>query len=150
MRTVLRSGSVFDGTGTDPYPADVVIDDGILAEIAPDVALRADDYVIDVSGRTVLPGLIDCHVHAVVSGQDPVSLMAEPFSYQLYAAGRNLMRTLDVGVTTVCDAGGADLGMKQATAEGLIDGPDIVPAITILGQTAGTPTAGRCTATRIG
>ncbi len=137
MRTVLSSATVFDGTGSDPFAADIVIDDGAIVELASDVSTRPDDTVIDAAGSTVLPGLIDCHVHAVASGKDPVSLMQEPFSYQFYAAQRNLERTLDVGVTTVRDAGGADLGMKQATAEGLIDGPDIVPAITILGQTGG-------------
>jgi imidazolonepropionase-like amidohydrolase len=137
MRTVLRSATVFDGTGSDPYPADVAITDDIVTDVGPDIAPQDGDTVFDLAGRTVLPGLIDCHVHAVASGKDPLALMQEPFSYQFYAAQQNLQRTLDVGVTTVRDAGGADLGMKQATAEGLIDGPDIVPAIAILGQTGG-------------
>ncbi len=137
MRTVLRSVTVFDGTGSDPFSADVGIEDGVITDVGPDLTAADGDTVLDLAGHTVLPGLIDCHVHAVASGKDPLALMQEPFSYQFYAAQQNLQRTLDVGVTTVRDAGGADLGMKQATAEGLIDGPDIVPAIAILGQTGG-------------
>lgn len=137
MRTVLRSARVFDGSGSDPFDADVVLEDGTIIEVGPGVQAGDGDTVIDIAGQTVLPGLIDCHVHAVASGKDPLTLMQEPFSYQFYAAQQNLQRTLDVGVTTVRDAGGSDLGMKQASAEGLIDGPDIVPAIAILGQTGG-------------
>jgi imidazolonepropionase-like amidohydrolase len=95
------------------------------------------DVQIDATGLTVLPGLIDCHVHAVFSGMDSVKLASEPFSYQFYAAQRNLMKTLDAGVTTVRDAGGADLGVKKAVADGLMDGPDMVIAVTVLSQTGG-------------
>lgn len=137
MRTVLRSVTVFDGSGSDPYPADVAFESGTITEVGPAIAAADGDTVLDLPGRTVMPGLIDCHVHAVASGQDPLTLMQEPFSYQFYAAQQNLRRTLDVGVTTVRDAGGADLGMKLATETGLIDGPDIVPAVSILGQTGG-------------
>jgi len=137
MRTVLRSAKLFDGTGSDPFAADLAIENGVITAVGPDLPAAAGDTVVDLAGSTVLPGLIDCHVHAVASGKDPLALMQEPFSYQFYGAQQNLQRTLDVGVTTVRDAGGADLGMKQATEEGLIDGPDIVPAITILGQTGG-------------
>ncbi|WP_029138051.1 metal-dependent hydrolase family protein [Nakamurella lactea] len=137
MRTILRGGTVFDGTGTDPYPADVVLDGSVITSVGSGPEFQPGDRVIDLSGHTVLPGLIDCHVHAVFSGVDTLALMQEPFSYQFYAAQRNLQRTLDIGVTTVRDAGGADLGMKQATDEGLIDGPDLQTAVTVLSQTGG-------------
>lgn len=137
MRTVITHGQIFDGTGSTPFVADLVIDDGIITELGRDIAPGPDDEVIDAAGATILPGLIDCHVHVTASGKDPLAALQEPFSYQFYEAARNLERTLDVGVTTVRDAGGADLGIKQAVADGLIDGPDVVPAITILGQTGG-------------
>ena len=139
MTTILTSGAVFDGTGSAPSPGTVVIEDGFIAAVGDDVDVNAwpGADVVDLGGRTVLPGLIDCHVHAVFSGMDVLKLAQEPFSYQFYAAQQNLARTLDLGVTTVRDAGGSDLGMKQATEEGLIDGPDLHIAISILGQTGG-------------
>ena len=139
MTTILTSGAVFDGTGSAPSPGTVVIEDGLIAAVGDDVDVNAwpGADVVDLGGRTVLPGLIDCHVHAVFSGMDVLKLAQEPFSYQFYAAQQNLARTLDLGVTTVRDAGGSDLGMKQATEEGLIDGPDLHIAISILGQTGG-------------
>jgi imidazolonepropionase-like amidohydrolase len=137
--TILTSAAVFDGTGSAPYPADVVLRAGLVIAVGPGAAAGAgpDATIVDLAGQTILPGLIDCHVHAVLSGADALAIAQEPFSYQFYAAQRNLARTLDLGVTTVRDAGGADLGMKQATEDGLIDGPDLRVAISILGQTGG-------------
>jgi len=138
MRTVLTGGRVFDGSGADPAPADVAVESGVILALGtPGTVVRDGDAVVDIAGQTVLPGLIDCHVHSVFSGMDTMKLMQEPFSYQFYAAQQNLRATMDVGITTVRDAGGADLGMKQATEEGLIDGPDLVLAVTVLGQTGG-------------
>lgn len=146
MRTILRSVQVFDGTGADPFDADVTIDDTTITSVRPRGSAgsgdagdsgESADVVLDLPGHTVLPGLIDCHVHAVCTDVDTLKMLQEPFSYQFYAAQRNLARLLDVGITTVRDAGGSDLGMKQATEDGLIDGPDLQIAISILGQTGG-------------
>lgn len=139
MRTLLSGARVFDGTGSDPLRADLVLDGGVIAEVLADGAQPSApvEQTHHVAGHTILPGLIDCHVHATMSGADSLRLMQEPFSYQFYAAQRNLARTLDLGITTVRDAGGADLGIQVATAEGLIDGPDLRLAISILGQTGG-------------
>ncbi|MFC9840596.1 amidohydrolase family protein [Rhodococcus sp. NPDC127530] len=133
-RIVLHGCQVIDGTGAAPAAADVVIEDGIIVDVGR--GLDGDEGV-DVSGLTVMPGFIDCHVHTVFSGVDQQRMLQEPFSYQFYAAARNMALTLDTGVTTVRDAGGADLGMKQAVADGLIEGPRLLTAITVLGQTGG-------------
>lgn len=134
MRTVLYGGAVFDGTGAPPQRADVAIEDRVIVEIG--TGLDADEG-IDATGMTVMPGLIDAHVHAVLSGKDTLGLLQEPFSYQFFEAARNLSRTLDGGVTTVRDAGGSDLGVKQAVQDGLIDGPDMLITVSPLGQTGG-------------
>ncbi|WP_326835462.1 amidohydrolase family protein [Amycolatopsis rhabdoformis] len=133
-RTVLRGGRVLDGTGALPADGDVAIEHGRIAEVGPGLD---GDTEIDVTGRTILPGFLDCHVHVVFSGVDPFRMQHEPFSYQFYAAARNLAATVDTGVTTVRDAGGADAGMKKALSDGLIEGPRLRTAITVLGQTGG-------------
>lgn len=134
MRTLIQGGDVFDGSGSAPSQADVVVESGRIV----DVGIGLDgDSAIDATGMTVLPGLIDCHVHVIASGVDVVKQASEPFSYQFYAAQRNLMRTLDIGVTTVRDAAGADLGMKYAVADGSIDGSDLSISISLLSQTGG-------------
>ncbi len=95
------------------------------------------DEAVDASGCALLPGLFDCHVHVIISTIDLLALLQQPFSYQFYQAARNLERTLDRGLTTVRDAGGADLGVKQAVEDGLISGPRLRIAVSVLGQTGG-------------
>ena len=137
MTILLRGGNVFDGTGVAPVGADVRVAESRIEAVGDRLEPTPADEVVDLAGRTLVPGMIDCHVHSVFSGMDAMRLMQESFSYQFYAAERNLAKTLDVGITTVRDAGGADLGMQEATADGMIDGPDLVLAITVLGQTGG-------------
>jgi imidazolonepropionase-like amidohydrolase len=73
----------------------------------------------------------------MVSGVDLVRRLQRPFSYQFFEAARNLAATLDCGITTVRDAGGADLGVQRAVNDGLIDGPRMQIAISALSQTGG-------------
>ena len=135
-RTVFRGGSVFDGTPTAPAPGDVVIEDGRVVEVgAP--GLDGDDAV-DCSGLVVLPGLFDCHTHVTFSGDlDLQRRLAKPFSYRYFEAVGNLERSLRIGLTTVREAGGADLGVKEAVERGLVRGPRMQIAITMLSQTGG-------------
>ena len=133
-RTVFRGGNVFDGTGAVPAPAEVIVEDGRIVDVGP--GLDADESV-DVSGRTLLPGMFDCHVHLTLSHLDTLRAMEDPFSYQFFAAARNLRLTLETGITSVRDAWGADLGVKQALADGLIQGPRVQASIAMLSQTGG-------------
>jgi imidazolonepropionase-like amidohydrolase len=133
-RTLFAGGLVFDGTGSAPERADVLVSDGVIADVGTD--LDADD-VVDCQGTTLLPGLFDCHVHVVVSEIGLLTRVQRPFSYQFYGAARNLARTLALGITTVRDAGGADLGIKQAVADGLIPGPRMQIAVSMISPTGG-------------
>ena len=133
-RILFQGGRVFDGTGSPLAEADVVVEAGRILEVGSGLD---GDQAVDAGGATLLPGLFDCHVHVVVSTIDLLVGLQQPFSYQFYAAARNLERTLDRGITTVRDAGGADLGVKQAVDDGLISGPRLRIAISVLGQTGG-------------
>lgn len=133
-RVLLHGGQVFDGTGTAPQPADIVVEDGSIVDVGSDLD---GDIGVDVSGATVLPGIIDSHVHVTASGVDLMRRLNQPFSYQFYEAAKHLKATLEAGVTTVRDAGGADLGIQQAVADGLIPGPNLLLAVNIIGQTGG-------------
>jgi imidazolonepropionase-like amidohydrolase len=136
MRTVISGGVVFDGTGAAPAAADVVVDDETGRIV--DVGAGLDgDRAVDVGGRGVLPGLIDAHVHVVVSHFDLVRSLEMPFSLQFYEAAANLATTLALGITTVRDAGGADLGVKAAVERGMIPGPRMQVSLSMLSQTGG-------------
>jgi len=133
-RTVLSGGRVFDGTGSPIADADVVISEGKIADVGP--GLDGDEQV-DVSGLTIAPGFFDCHVHVMASGIDLVRRLQRPFSFQFFQAAQNLEATLDCGITTIRDAGGADLGVQRAVEDGLVDGPRMQIAISALSQTGG-------------
>jgi imidazolonepropionase-like amidohydrolase len=132
---VFAGGTVFDGTGAPAEPADVLIEDGRIAEVG--TGLDGDE-VVDASGCTVLPGLFDCHTHVTMSGDlDLNRRLNRPFSIKYFEAAANLAATLRIGITSVRDAGGADLGVQTAVERGLVPGPRMQIAIAMLSQTGG-------------
>jgi imidazolonepropionase-like amidohydrolase len=133
-RTVLSGGNVFDGTGRDPARADIAVEDGRIVGLGTGLD---GDSIVDVAGRTVLPGLFDCHIHVCVSNADLWGSVQQPFSLQFYEAEANLRKTLAIGITSARDAGGADLGIKEAVASGMIAGPRLQISIIMLSQTGG-------------
>ena len=142
---LLQGGLVFDGTGSRGgggagAVADVAFEDGKISAVGASLPTDglAPEQIVDCSGKTVVPGLIDCHVHFMVDGNfSPAAHGQTPFSYNFYEAAERMRRTLEVGVTTVREAGGSDLGVKVAQEKGLISGPRMQIAITILSQTGG-------------
>lgn len=133
-RTIYAGGLIVDGTGVDPATGDIAVSDGRIVQIGP--GLDGDERV-DVTGKGILPGLFDCHIHAMVTTIDQMRNIHTPFSYRFYQAMHNLEATLRIGITTVRDAGGADLGVKQAVADGLIRGPRMQISLGMLSQTGG-------------
>lgn len=137
--TVITNVRVFDGEAFLDRRADVVVTDGIVADVEPTGGLTWEEgaTVVDGAGRTLLPGLIDAHVHVLFSNAGSLEMFNAPFSRQFYLSVGNLRRTLETGITTVRDAGGADLGTKRAVEEGLVDGPRMKISVTVMSQTGG-------------
>lgn len=135
-RTLFNGGDVFDavGEGPEPKPADVVVEDGRIVAVGPGLD---GDASVDCRGRTLLPGLFDCHTHIMASHFDLWRMVQTPFSLQFFEAARNLEATLAAGITTVRDAGGADLGVKTAVEQGLTLGPRMQISLVMLSQTGG-------------
>lgn len=136
MRTLLAGGRVFDGTGAPLAKADVVIEDGLIADVGPGLD---GDEVLDCSGKALLPGLFDTHVHLMFRYEDidEVQVMHRPFSYPFFRVADAMRLTLALGITTVRDAGGADLGLKLAVEDGWVAGPRMQISVTMLSQTGG-------------
>ena len=133
-RTLFSNARVFDGTGAPVADGQVVVEDGSIRE----VGLGLDgDQEVDLGGRALLPGLFDCHVHVAFTDIDAWGQLQKPFSLEFYETARNLMATLAGGITTVRDAGGADLGTKVALERGLIAGPRLQISLTMISQTGG-------------
>src|SRR6202522_3934082 len=111
MRTLIRSGGVFDPASGQIAEADIVIDGENIQAVGPGLD---GDAGLDASGLTGLPGLSDAPVHVMLPSLDLVRLLEPPFSLFFFLAEANLRRTLDCGITYVRDANGADLGVAQA------------------------------------
>lgn len=138
--TVIHNGTLIDGTGSDPIPNAVVVIEGeriIAAGTAADVTIPDGAERIDAGGGTIMPGLIDTHVHMMFDMEVAPDAMNDPFSLRFYRAATYLRRTLDAGITSVRDAGGSDLGVKQAVEKGLIAGPRMQISVAPLGITGG-------------
>jgi imidazolonepropionase-like amidohydrolase len=133
---VFRGGRIFDGTGAPIEPADLVVQDGRIVDVGPDLD---GDAAVDVTGRAILPGLFDCHAHLAMRYEDldELAVAHQPFSYRFFTVAENLRRTLALGITTVRDASGADLGMKMAVEDGLLVGPRMQLSVTMLSMTGG-------------
>jgi imidazolonepropionase-like amidohydrolase len=133
-RTLFTNCRIFDGTGADPAEGQVLVEDGLIADVGDGLD---GDEILDLGGKALIPGLFDCHVHVALSHVDLGKLMQEPFSLEFYEAAKNLRATLDTGITAVRDAGGADLGVKTAVERGMIPGPRLQISLTMLSQTGG-------------
>ena len=135
-RTVFHGGTVFDGTGAPAAQGDVLVEDGRIVDVGPQLD---GDEGVDLGGKWVLPGLFDCHVHVMFGPamMDLARLVHTPFSSRFFDAVHHLDATLRQGVTTVRDAAGADLGVKQAVDQGRVTGPRMQISIAMLSQTGG-------------
>jgi len=134
MRTLLRGGAVLDVDAGALTRADVLIDDARIIAVAPGLA-AADARVVELAGRTVMPGLIDCHVHVCADGMVPYPTLFP--SLVTARAARLLHETLQRGFTTIRDMGGADAGLRRAVEEGLFPGPRLFVSGRPLSQTGG-------------
>lgn len=138
MTTAITNATLIDGTGADPIRgAAIVIDDGRITHSGAGIDMPRDAEVIDAGGRTVMPGMIDCHVHMLYHPASLQERLLTPPTLQVFLGARNARETLDAGVTSVRDAGGTPQGFKMAIDRGLIPGPRMKIAVTALSQTGG-------------
>ena len=98
---------------------------------------RADTRIIDGGGRTLMPGLIDMHWHAMMVRPTPAMLLSSDLGYSNLLAGAEATSTLMRGFTTIRDMGGPVFGLKRAIDEGLLPGPRIYPSGAVITVTSG-------------
>jgi imidazolonepropionase-like amidohydrolase len=118
---VLIRGNTIDVISKDPIPID---GDGSAKIIAG-------------GGRTLMPGLIDAHWHAMLVRPTPAQLLTDDIGYLNLVAGAEATDTLMRGFTTVRDVGGPSFGLKRAIDEGIVVGPRIYPSGAIITVTSG-------------
>ncbi len=142
-RLILRNGQLLNVVKGELLGGlEVVVEGGRISAVRPQGALQdktaeTDAQVIDLDGRTLMPGLIDCHVHVLASNANLGMNALQPNAIIMYRALPILEAMLNRGFTTVRDAGGADWALARSIALGLVPGPRIFAAGKALSQTGG-------------
>jgi imidazolonepropionase-like amidohydrolase len=146
---MIRNAVLIDGTGAPPRrDAAIVVDGPRIRDVGPESRLDVTSGdVIDAQGRTVMPGLIDVHVHPSLSGRVVPGVLkstVQPLALTVIETERNLRRLLAAGYTTVRDCGAIDridVALRQAIDTRLFPGPRLIccgRALTITGGHADT------------
>jgi len=130
---------ISDGNGVSlSAPSNVLIKGNIIERISTEpIAAEPGVTVIAGNGRTLMPGLIDAHWHAMLIRPNPAQAIVGDVGYNNIAAGVEATDTLMRGFTTVRDVGGPVFGLKAAIDGGLIVGPRIYPSGAMLTVTSG-------------
>jgi imidazolonepropionase-like amidohydrolase len=116
---------------------ELLVEGDTIREVSTGVIKAPDAAVIDCGGRTLMPGLIDSHVHVFLSEVNIRSLEQIPLTLMTARAAKLMLGMLDRGFTTVRDTGGADWGIKTAVEQGSVPGPRLFIAGQAIGPTGG-------------
>lgn len=143
MPLVVENARLFDGGSLSDTPSTVVIDGDRIVKVGPAGVMEAPpgSRVIDGTGKFLMPGMVDCHVHITGSG-DPniVKAAKELVPHAAIRASVNAKATVHAGFTAIRDAGAGflvDVALKQAINEGLVTGPRMQVACGGLSITGG-------------
>ncbi len=153
--TLIHAGRLIDGAG-DAALADqgILVADGKIVAVGPwrELSSRPADRKIDLSGRTVLPGLIDAHTHVLLQGDITAAdwdeqLLKESIPYRAIRATAAARRAIDQGFTTIRDLGTegamyADVDLKRAIQRGVVPGPRMFVATLANAPTGMYPPSG--------
>ena len=135
---LFKNARVFDGHGPEcPEGMSVLVEGDTIREVSDRPIAARDARVIDLGGRTLMPGLIDAHMHAYASDVNMFRVEASGSPYRTAHAIRILGFQLDCGFTTVRDIGGGDYSLAKAIADGLVRAPRYLYSGKVLSMTGG-------------
>lgn len=134
---LFENARLWDGHADEPRPGSFVLVEGDTIREVSERPITTAAARLDCAGRTLMPGLIDAHVHVVASLANIAANAMLPDAVVAMRAGRLMREMLLRGFTTVRDLGGATLGLRMAWEEGLIEGSRLSLCGKALSQTGG-------------
>ncbi|MGW3949523.1 amidohydrolase family protein [Streptomyces sp. NPDC004752] len=139
---VFTGARVIDGTGAAPVKSvAVMVQDGRFTYVGPESSRPRIDAatVIDLGGRTLLPGFFDCHLHFLMDSNADFTgrLLTNRPIVTVFQRAQRMRETLHAGITTARDLGGIEAGYRDAVAQGLIEGPRLHVALRLMSHTGG-------------
>jgi imidazolonepropionase-like amidohydrolase len=138
MVTALVGGVLLDGNGGPARPdSTLVIDGDTIVEVSQQRDFGSEVRVVNLEGRTVMPGLIDCHAHFAHWGSRLIAHQDKSLMLLAAETVAALRTTLEAGCTTARDLGGLDGGFRDAVAQGLIPGPRLQCSLIVVSPTNG-------------
>ena len=137
--TLIQNVKIFDGVNDELTPGHVLIENNLIKEVGAIESVPQGTTVIDGGGRTLMPGLIDSHVHLNATGvfQTFAGLQAAKWEQIGAVAAENARDYLYDGYTTVRDTGGMGSGLKELIDRGIVEGPRIYVCGAAIGPTSG-------------
>ncbi|MCW2976966.1 MAG: amidohydrolase [Actinomycetia bacterium] len=133
----LRDLSIVTRSGHVDGPLDVCLRDGRIEDVGRHLSISDGATEIDMAGVFALPGVIDCHTHLTLSTLDLSTNLRRSDTTRALEAAHAARRTLHAGVTYARDAGGADAGLRDGIAHGLVPGPGLQVSIVMVSRTGG-------------
>lgn len=137
MQTLFLNAAITDATQRQPREGHVLVENGVIRDTEARPGTAEGREVIDLRGRTLMPGLIDCHVHVVASTMNLTMNAQLPDAMAVLRSLPIMRGMLDRGFTTVRDVGGAPYALAEAVEQGLAPAPRLVVCGKALSKTGG-------------
>ena len=137
MQTLFLNAAITDATSVAPREGHVLVENGVIRDTEARPGAADGREVIDLRGRTLMPGLIDCHVHVVASMMNLTMNAQLPDAMAVLRSLPIMRGMLDRGFTTVRDVGGAPYALAEAVEQGLAPAPRLVVCGKALSKTGG-------------
>lgn len=135
---LFTNAALLDGSADERRPgSSLLVEEGLIREVTEGDIRREGAVVVDLGGRTLMPGLVDCHVHVIATAVDLGANALLPDALVAFRSAAIMRGMLRRGFTTVRDLGGATHALVEAIEEGLVEGPRLVICGKALSQTGG-------------
>jgi imidazolonepropionase-like amidohydrolase len=136
--TLFQNATLFDGTSPEsPEGMFILVEDRLIKEVSDRPITASNARVIDCAGKTLMPGMIDAHIHVYIASPKLISYPPAPMTYVAHYGAQFMRHALACGFTTLRDVAGGDHGLAMALRDGFLSGPRFYYGGLAMSQTGG-------------